>query len=47
MRQAELSFLMSNDTKEGIKELQQLIDEKEKETKANVEREKELNKKKE
>lgn len=46
-RQAELSFLMSNDTKEGIKELQQLIDEKEKETKANVEREKELNKKKE
>ena len=47
INQAELSFISSDSVKEGMKELQTLIEESEKETKAKNEREQELNKKKE
>jgi hypothetical protein len=46
-RQAELSFLTSEDMKQGIKDLQTLVEESEKQARNKNEREQELNKKNE
>lgn len=46
-RQAELSFLTSEDMKQGIKDLQILVEESEKQARNKNERDQELNKKNE
>lgn len=46
-RQAELSFLTSEDMKQGIKDLQTLVEESEKQARNKNERDQELNKKNE